>query len=399
VTCADGTGVMMASPNMVNAASDSTLTFIYTAAGVCGVDGGAVSLDVPPGWTPPSPTPGAGGYATSSLGSQSVFVSGMRITVSGVTLARGQTLTISYNHGTAPGSATTSTFGASEQSTSTGTLTPLDASPPVSVTVAPPTSGPASPRTASPSSSPTEGQSSPPTGGPTGPAGPSVEPTTSVSSAPSADTGTMTVSPDTVTASRPGTLIFTFRAPAGGLVSSGEVALEVPPGWTTPSREPGAARYTTSNPGELSVSGRRITVTGATLSPGQPLAIIYRPTAAPQAVGPSVFAASERPAAASLLAALASSPSVTVAGPPGLHIPVQLALVLLAAGCVAAVSAIRHLRHRRLQPALTPSVQAVHHAGPPGTVSVQQTGTGVTHTVGIEPHPTAIVTTIEETRP
>jgi hypothetical protein len=36
----------------------------------------------------------------------------------------------------------------------------------------------------------------------------------------------------------------------------------------------------------------------------------YRPTAAPRAAGPSVFAASERPGSANVLTALATSPSV-----------------------------------------------------------------------------------------
>jgi hypothetical protein len=45
------------------------------------------------------------------------------------------------------------------------------------------------------------------------------------------------------------------------------------------------------------------------------------------------------------------------------------------------------------------TVAAVPQPGPPGTLSVQQTGPGATHAVSIEPHPDAAVTTIEETRP
>ena len=99
-----------------------------------------------------------------------------------------------------------------------------------------------------------------------------------------------------------------------------------------------------------------------------------------------------------MLTDLTSSPSVTVAGPSPFHIPLQLLLVLLAAGCVAAVSAVRYLRHRT-RPAPAARVEAMPQAGPPGTVSVQHTGTGATHAVNIEPHPGAAVTTIEETRP
>ena len=203
-----------------------------------------------------------------------------------------------------------------------------------------------------------------------------------------APTGAMTVAPTTVAASRPGTLTFTYQPPASGLASPGEVTLMVPPGWTPPSTAPGEAGYTTSRPGALSISGRQITVTGLALGPGQALAITYRATAAPRAAGPSVFAASERPGSANVLTALATSPSVTVAGPSPFHIPLQLLLVLLAAGCVAAVCAARYVRHRA-RPGPAPSVEAVSQA-PPGTVSVQHSGTGATHAVSIEPHPTPL---------
>jgi hypothetical protein len=86
-----------------------------------------------------------------------------------------------------------------------------------------------------------------------------------------------------------------------------------------------------------------------------------------------------------------------VAGPAPFHVPIQLVLVLLAAACVAAASAIRFLRHRR-GPVSPPNVQALPHPGPPGPVSVQPGRTGATHAVSIEPHPGAPVMTIEETR-
>ena len=65
-------------------------------------------------------------------------MSGSAITVTGVTLAAGQALTITYSNATAPGSATTSTFATSEQTASAGTPAPL-LSPP-QVTVEPPVS-------------------------------------------------------------------------------------------------------------------------------------------------------------------------------------------------------------------------------------------------------------------
>jgi hypothetical protein len=391
VTCADGTGTETVSPGTMTAASTSTLIFTYTPASGCEVVGGAVSLTVPPGWTPPSATPGAAGYVTTSPGSPAPAVSGSAITVTGITLAAGQAFTITYSNATAPGSTTTSTFATSEQTASTGRPAPLLAPP--QVTVEPASTGSSSPATGTSSSSPTGTSSSSPATGGTIPVQP-----TGVGRTTGTPTGTMTVAPTTVTASRPGTLTFTYQPPASGLAFPGEVTLLVPPGWTPPSTAPGQAGYTTSTPGALSVSGRQITVTGLALGPGQALAITYRPTAAPGAAGPSAFDASERPGSANVLTDLTSSPSVTVAGPSPFHIPLQLLLVLLAAGCVAAVSAVRYLRHRT-RPAPAASVEAMPQAGPPGTVSVQHTGTGATHAVSIEPHPDAAVTTIEETRP
>jgi len=387
VTCADGTGTETVSPGTVTAASTSTLVFTFTPASGCEVVNGAVSLTVPPGWTLPSATPGAAGYVTTGPGAPAPAVTGSAITVTGVTLAAGQALTITYSDATAPGSATTSTFATSEQTASTGTPVPLHSPP--QVTVAPP----ASTRGTSPPAS--TGPTAPATGGPGGTA--TVQPT-GPGQATGAPTGTMAVAPTTVAASRPGTLTFTYRPPASGLASPGEVTLMVPPGWTPPSTAPGRAGYTTSRPGALSISGRQITVTGLALGPGQTLAIVYRPTAAPRAAGPSVFAASERPGSASVLTALAASPAVMVAGPSASHIPLQLLLVVLAAGCVAAVSAVRYVRHR-MRPGPVSGVDAVAQAGPPGTVSVQHSGTGATHAVSIEPHPDAPVTTFEEARP
>ena len=382
VTCADGTGTETVRPGRVTAASTSTLIFTYTPASGCEVAGGALVLTVPSAWTPPSAAQGTAGYVTTSPGPLAVAVSGSVITVTGLTLAAGQPFTITYRNATAPGSTTTSTFATSEQSTSTGRQAQL-LSPP-QVTVGPPVS------TGSASPAASTGSSSPAIGGPGG--------ATSVGETTGAATGTMTVAPTTVTASSPGTLTFTYQPPGSGMASPGEVMLTVPPGWTPPSTAPGTAGYTTSTPGALSISGRQITVTGLALNPGQALAITYRPTAAPRAAGPSVFGASERSGGASALTALASSPSVVVAGPSPFHLPLSLLLVVLAAGCVAVVSAIRYLRHRS-RTASTPSVQAVPQAGPPGTVSIQHSGTGATHTLSIEPHPDAAVTTIEETRP
>ena len=59
----DGTGTMTVSPTSVSASQTTTLTFTYTAAQL--MQDGSIELVVPPGWTPPSQTPGPG-YTTAS---------------------------------------------------------------------------------------------------------------------------------------------------------------------------------------------------------------------------------------------------------------------------------------------------------------------------------------------
>jgi Fibronectin type III domain len=89
--------------------------------------------------------------------------------------------------------------------------------------------------------------------------------------------------------------------------------------------------------------------------------------------------------------------SGTPAGSLPLLIAVAAAVIVVAA---AATLAVRRRRLRsRPSPAADLGVRAVPHAGPPVTVRVHATGTGATHTVRIEPHPGASVTTIEESQP
>src|SRR5207244_8510373 len=134
----DGPGSRaVAPPAAVAASGGNTLTFTYTTA-AGGLNNGAVQLSVPSGWSAPSTTSSAKGYTTSSAGT--VGVAGQAITVSGVTLAAGATVTITYGDKTGGGagadapSVGTSTFGTSEKSTSGGTLTALASSPSVQVT-------------------------------------------------------------------------------------------------------------------------------------------------------------------------------------------------------------------------------------------------------------------------
>jgi len=140
VYAADGSGTLTGGPSPVGFASPgNTETFAYTAD-TGGTSNGSVTLTVPAGWSAPSTVSGDAGYTVSSIGA--VSVAGQTITVSGVTLAGGGTMTITYGNG-APGAAAPAAVGtavwqAQSQASGGGVLTNLGASP--SITVAPPPS-------------------------------------------------------------------------------------------------------------------------------------------------------------------------------------------------------------------------------------------------------------------
>jgi len=199
VTAPDGSGTLGVLPGAVDTSASTTLSFTYAAA-TGGMNNGALAVTVPSGWSAPSTSSGTAGYTTASTGTVSVV--GQVITVSGVTLGSGSVLTLTYGAGggssaaVAPSTMGSQTFAASEQSTASGTLTTLAASP--SVTVVPPDG-----------------------------------------------VGTLSVSPTSVTESPvPTTLTFTYVVPVTG-ISGGVVAIAVPSGWTAPSTTSGQAGYTT----------------------------------------------------------------------------------------------------------------------------------------------------------
>ena len=263
VNCPDGTGSIAVSPQQVTASQMRTLMFSYTA-GVCGTQaGGLVELQVPDGW------PSGGNVAWTGGGVASI--SGSIITAPAGNLAPGQTVILSYGPVQAPATAQAYMFTAEEQSSEGGTLTPLPG--PLTVTVL---AGIVTP---------------PPLQG---------------------GAGTITVSPRQAVAGRAKTLTFTYTAPDGGLAPFGEVTVQVPAGWTAPSRTRGRAGYASSGEGAVSVSGRLITVTGVALAAGQQLTITYAAGIAPRLPGTSTFVTSERPDGTVRLAALAQPPSVTV---------------------------------------------------------------------------------------
>ncbi len=275
----DGSGTASLTPATVTGSTPTTLTFSYTAASG-GMSAGKVAVTVPAGWTAPSTTSGTAGYTTASTGTATV--SGETVTVSGVTLAAGQTLTLTYGAGGGSDAAMSSatignaTFTVNEQSTSTGTMTALAASPSLNVTAAPDGSG------------------------------------------------TLTASPAGVTAGTGTTVSLVYTAATGGL-QNGQIQVSVPSGWTAPSTTSGTAGYTTASTGTLTVSGQTITVNGLTLPAGATLTIIYGSGGGTAAVtGPATapgaqFTASEKSTAAGTLKSLPGGPALqaTVSIAPG----------------------------------------------------------------------------------
>jgi len=87
--------------------------------------------------------------------------------------------------------------------------------------------------------------------------------------------GTVTVSPNSATATAvDNTLTFTYTAPAGG-ISSGELELAVPLGWSAPSTTGTQDGYTVSGCGKLTVSGSDVELTGVSLSAKKTCTIVY----------------------------------------------------------------------------------------------------------------------------
>ncbi len=134
--------------------------------------------------------------------------------------------------------------------------------------------------------------------------------------------GTISVSPTSVPIGSSGdTLVFTYTAAPGGL-SSGELELTVPTGWSPPSVTPSAAGYVTSTCGVVSVGSSTIMVSDVTLAGGASCTITYGSQAkgGPGAVAPSIpnaypFTTLERSTASGVLTDLASSPALSTGTP------------------------------------------------------------------------------------
>ena len=274
----DGSGTLTSGTAGVAAGSTgNTMAFTYTA-GEQGIANGEVAIDVPASWSAPSTTGSAAGYTTSSAGTASV--SGQRVTVTGVTLNAGATMTITYGSKAAGGpganasSATGSVlWGALARGIAAGTLTSLGASP-------------------------------------------------SITQYDADGSGTMSVSPAQIVAGNVSAFTFTYTAATGGM-SNGDVAITIPSSWTAPNTTAGTPGYTTASTGTVSWNGgtRRLTVSGVTRAAGTTLTITYGAggggaVTIPAGTGTVIWSAQQRSLATGALAALGSSPTSVYNSPP-----------------------------------------------------------------------------------
>ena len=118
---ADGSGTNTVTPLSTLAGTATTETFTYTVP-TGGMTAGAVTIDVPAGWTAPQLAAGAG-QVTSSAGT--VSVAGQTITVSALSLNAGATVTITYAGGTATTTTGAANWTSKQKSTAGGLLTNL----------------------------------------------------------------------------------------------------------------------------------------------------------------------------------------------------------------------------------------------------------------------------------
>ena len=270
INAKNGAGTLTASLAVVSASQTGrTITFTYTAAAGDMV-AGAVTVAAPAGWSAPSTTPTDPGYATASAGV--VSAAGQTITVSGVSLTSGSTLTIVYGDtgGGGPGATAGSTVGAQtwqaqEKSTLGGVLANLAASPSITVYAA-------------------DGS------------------------------GTATSSISVVSAGQTGRVVtLTYTAATGGMLS-GSLTIDVPSGWTPPSTSAGPG-FTTSTVGTVAVAGQTITITGITRNAAQTVVVTYgsgNTATASATTGAQTWQIQEASTSAGVLAAIGASPTITV---------------------------------------------------------------------------------------
>ena len=231
VRAPNGSGTISSSvSNVANGATAQTTTFTYTAT-AGGMASGAVTVDVPAGWTAPNSMSGTAGYTTASTGT--VSAAGQKITVSDVTLAAAATMTITYGSGAGGGASATTTAGPAtwqvqQRAVTGGTLTTLGSSPSINVY-----------------------------------------------DANNAGSISQTAGPTNVTrgAAIGAAITWTFTAGAGGM-TGGSLGITVPSGWSAPRTTAGAG-FTAVSAGTLGVLGQQIQVAGLTLAAGATMTVTY----------------------------------------------------------------------------------------------------------------------------
>jgi hypothetical protein len=277
----DGSGSLDVSPASASAsATGNTLTFTYNA--VAPLTDGELTITVPFGWSLPSTTPSAPGYATTTCNGASLGIASNVITLTGVTLAASGSCVVTYGDTSqgGPGATASSTpgvapFSTDEMSSLSGTLTAL-ASSPVMHVYAPDGSG------------------------------------------------QLTMPTQYATAGSTGnTFAFTYTVAAGGL-NDGQIEIVVPPEWPVPSTTATDGGYATSTCGTLGSSGQTIDVSGVTLSAGSTCTITYGDQSgggpgatAPTPPGRYAFSAKDASSQQGTPATLASSPAVDIPSADG----------------------------------------------------------------------------------
>ena len=235
VRAADGAGTMTVDKTDVSAGASQTLTFTYTAA-AGGIQGGALRLLAPAGWT--APVGGNTTKAFSGTGTGTLAFSGQQINLTSLNMSAGETLTITYGAVTIPAVGTGAAWTTTENSSANpGTLVAIGTSPTVNVRAA-------------------DGA------------------------------GTMTVDKSDVSAGATSqTLTFTYTAAAGG-IQGGALRLLAPAGWTAPVGGNTTKAFSGTGTGTLAFSGQQINLTSLNMSAGETLTITYGAVTIP-AVGTS----------------------------------------------------------------------------------------------------------------
>ena len=263
VRATDGSGTMTVDKSDVSAgATSQTLTFTYTAA-AGGIQGGALRLLAPAGWT--APVGGNTTKAFSGTGTGTLAFSGQQINLTRLNMSAGETLTITYGAVTVPAVGTSASWATSENSSANpGTLVAIGTSPTVNVRAA-------------------DGS------------------------------GTMTVDKTDVSSGATSqTLTFTYTAPAGG-IQGGAVQLAAPAGWTAPIGGNTTKAFSGTGTATLAFSGQNINLTGLNMTAAETLTITYGAVTVP-AVGTGATWTTKENSSANpgTLVAIGTSPTVTV---------------------------------------------------------------------------------------